>query len=327
MREPTETRLPAHGVKSLVWDGDTLVDWVAGGHRYLLNGDVIEAHVRYAYDFDAATSLQDSGFAAIYTRLGTKGLILRDGQVVREINRSFYLANAYEYPIAMCRLPSGQEVLVHCPAEYNRLEIEDLASGETLTRSTTRHPSDFFHSRLAASPEGGRLVSAGWLWHPLDEVRFFNLETALRDPTHLDGMTAPTELWAEESSAAFLSERLLLVTLSGIEDDEGHMRSRTELRMIDLERRESVSTVLLPDRVGTLMPLGDHRALALYDHPRLFDSQTGSVLRSWPHIATGKQVSSILQGGLTPPPLALDLFGKRLAVADQEGITVLQFAP
>jgi hypothetical protein len=327
MREPEEIRLPVHGVESLVWDGDTLVDWVAGGRRYLLSGDVAEANVRYAYDFDAATSLQDSGFAAIYTRCGTKGLILRDGKVIREINRSFYCASAYEYPIVLSRLPSGREVLVHCPADYNRLEVEDLTSGETLTHSTMRHPSDFFHSRLAISPNGGWLVSAGWLWHPMDQVRFFKLETALNNPDHLDSATAPIELWAEESSAAFLSERLLLVALFGLEEDEDRTQNRAELRVLDLERGEQVSAVRLADRVGTLMPLGSHHALALYGHPRLLDLQNGSVLRSWPHIQTGTQVSSILRGDAKPPPLALDPYGKRLAVAGQEGITVLQFAP
>jgi hypothetical protein len=67
-------------VRSLVWDGEELVDWVAGGARYSLNGEVVEPRVFCAYPFDAAVALAGSAFAVIYTRLGTKGLVLRDGQ-------------------------------------------------------------------------------------------------------------------------------------------------------------------------------------------------------------------------------------------------------
>ena len=50
---------------------------------------------------------------------------------------------------------------VHCPREYNRLEVEVAATGERLTPEVDRRPQDFFHSRLAVSPDGLRLLSAG----------------------------------------------------------------------------------------------------------------------------------------------------------------------
>jgi len=143
MLPTTEIRIPASGVRSLVWDGPSLVDWAAGGQRYFFNGETVSGPVRYAYPFDAAVSLPGTSFSAIYARGGTKGLILRDGEILREINRSYYFAAAYEYPIALFRLRSGREVLAHCPDGYSRLEIEDLATGEALTRSTARQPSDF----------------------------------------------------------------------------------------------------------------------------------------------------------------------------------------
>lgn len=203
MHIASEIRIPAKGIRSLVWDGDSLVDWVDGGERYKLNGEVVPSRLRYGYVFDAVVSLADSSFSAIYTRCGTKGLILRDGQVHREINRSYYQADVYEYPIALFRLPCGREVLAHCPQAYCRLDIEDLATREVLTRSTARKPSDIFHSRLVVSPDGRYLLSAGWLWHPIDSVNVYGIGGALDAPTHLDGSGIGPDVFAVESSATF----------------------------------------------------------------------------------------------------------------------------
>jgi hypothetical protein len=36
-------RIPSTGVRSLIWEGDSLVDWVAGGSRFLLDGTIVTA--------------------------------------------------------------------------------------------------------------------------------------------------------------------------------------------------------------------------------------------------------------------------------------------
>src|SRR5438093_13759071 len=100
-----------HGVRSLCWLGDRLVDWAGGGHQIGLDGEVYEEPVNYAYTFDAAIVSPSGRYAVIYTRLGTKGLLLDNGKIVREFNRSFYHANAYEYPVALFQLPDGREVI------------------------------------------------------------------------------------------------------------------------------------------------------------------------------------------------------------------------
>jgi len=104
----------------------------------------------------------------------------------REVNRSFYHAEAYRYPLALFCLPDGRTGLVQCPAHYNRLEIEEAATGELLTGSGTRAPADVFHSRLAVSDSGRYLLSAGWIWHPWSCLMVHDLAGALADPTRLD---------------------------------------------------------------------------------------------------------------------------------------------
>ncbi len=71
---------------------------------------------------------------------------------------------------------------------YNRLEIEDARTGEPLTAGPEREPDDFFHSRLAVSPSGRYLLSAGWVWHPWGCLVVFDLRQALADPRAPKGL-------------------------------------------------------------------------------------------------------------------------------------------
>src|SRR5688572_1291806 len=84
-------------VGSLCWDGDELVDWVGGGTRFYLTGGSKESRVFFGYRFDRAVLSPDRRFAVIYEACGTKGLVICGNEYTREINRSYYCANAYEY--------------------------------------------------------------------------------------------------------------------------------------------------------------------------------------------------------------------------------------
>ena len=73
----------------------------------------------------------------------------------------------------------GRLLLAHCPENYCQLELEDATTGQALTASGDRKPSDFFHSRLSANPSGTRFLSAGWVWHPWSAVVTFDVGAAL----------------------------------------------------------------------------------------------------------------------------------------------------
>jgi hypothetical protein len=317
-----EAALAAQGVRSLVWDGDSLVDWVSGGTRFHLNGEVTERHVNYAYPFDAAVSSPSGEFAGIYTRTQTKGLLLRKGEIVREINRSFYQASKYEYPIALFRLPSGREVIAHCPDEYNRLEIDDLETGKRLTLQESRRPSDFFHSRLSASSDGRYLLSAGWIWTPVNAVRVFDLAEALKDSAQLDNSGIVIgEAWGDLANAAFLGNREVLLCVQGCEDDD----RRSALCTRNLETGVQSAAIYSTQSLGRMMAVGTDHVLSLYEHPRLLERATGDVVQSWPHIASGTQSTSITVGAATPPHVAIDADRTRIAIATEEKIAILQF--
>jgi hypothetical protein len=90
---------------------------------------------------DAASVAPNGDVVALVQSTGTKGLLFdADTRLIREVDRSIYHAEAYRYPIALFTLPSGRTGIVHCPKQYNRLEIEDARTGDLLTGGFARDP-------------------------------------------------------------------------------------------------------------------------------------------------------------------------------------------
>ena len=321
-------------VASLVWRGDDLVDhigcrvWSADGDEIRLTGAWTDGL------FNSAVASPSGRYVALLALYGTKGVLLRDGEFLRDISRSPYHADAYEYPAAFAQLADGREVLAHCPESYDRIEIEDADSGEQLTRRGG-DSLDFFHSRLAVSADGRLLLSAGWFWHPRGDVRIFNIDDALADPAHLDGrgLVSGWPWAAEVVAAAFLLDDSAVIEGDPMEPrmDEGEeepgVLDKGELGRWSLSEHRWVSRVRVGAIVGTML---GHRAhvLGLYDHPKLVDVSSGQVLERWSDIRTGRQTSSITfgyPGDAEPvPPIAMDPRHSRLAVAQQDAIHVLQ---
>jgi hypothetical protein len=334
----TQSSFTATGIQSLCWRGDELIDWVGGGRTFTTDGTERSARVIYGYRFDAATASPDGRFAVIYERLGTKGLLLRDGQIVRELNRSFYHAEAYEYPVALFNGPDGRVLLAHCPGDYSRIDFEDAETGRLLTESVDRKPSDFFHSRLAVSPNGKRLLSAGWVWHPLSLVVSFDVARALADPRHLDkGQGFPTSFnpgLVEENSACWLDDDRFAVAASAEyqEDDvedNGEPRLRPlGLAVYDMIQGACLHSFQLEEQAGTILALGKRFVLSLYRHPKLIDLLTGKVVHVWTELRSGLQDNSIFWGlddDAKPPPMAFDPATNRFAIANGDAVTVIEF--
>jgi hypothetical protein len=335
----TETFIAAKQVRSLVWSGDSLIDWVAGGAVYRLDGSYDRGRVSYAHKFDAAVTSPGTDFAVIYVKAGTKGLLLKNGQIIRELNRSFYHAAAYEYPVCLL-VQEGRTLLVHCPDQYNKLEIEDAATGERLTCRSTRVVG-FFHSRLSANPSGTRLLSAGWVWTPVDVVAYFDITRALRDPDHLNGHGSyPPHAFSfglpQIASAAWQTDTNVILTACQEPEDsdwsaEADMETPNRLRPCGIAVHDTASNTMLSSCVldspaGTVMPVGDTHVVGFYKHPRLVRLTNGAVEHAWPAISSGTQLSSIIWSQ-SVPPLALDPANARFAIAQEEGIHVISLRP
>jgi hypothetical protein len=333
----TQYGFAAANIRSLCWRGDQLVDWVSGCRAFSLDGAEQGAAVHYAYRFDAATASPDGRFAVIYERQGTKGLLLDDGKIVRELNRSFYQARAYEYPVTLFHDPGGRLLLAHCPEYYSRIELEDAETGQALTASSEREPSDFFHSRLAASPTGKRLLSAGWMWHPWSSVLFFDVARGLADPRHLDDGDSVSPFsgnvcFAEESSACWLDDDRIAVGASDEpEDPEESREADVQPRLLprgvavyDVTSGTCLQAFQLDQPPGTILAV----VLSLYGHPKLIELSSGKILHAWTDLRSGRQDGSIvwhLNEESKPPPMAFNPLNRRFAIANSNTVTVIEF--
>lgn len=328
----TKISITAENVKSLCWEEDNLVDWVAGGHRYCLDGAIKRRNIYYAYRFDSAIISPTGRYSALYERLGTKAIILDNGKIVREINRSFYRAFQYDYPILFFLNSDGRELLAHCPDRYCKIEIEEIISGDRLTTRSSE-PMDFFHSRLSVDPSCSFLMSSGWAWCPFDNVRVWHIDNVLKDPSLLDiwDRSLPDDHSVEINNACFLNQETILISSNiDAEDfyddeefDEPHRRPST-LSVFDIPSRSYKSIVPLGKNTGQMMPLGEKHVVCFYEHPRVYSIESGELILELPDINSGKRSGAIYFKN-DMPVIALDSKNKRFAIADDEGITVVQF--
>lgn len=150
----------SESLNTILWNSSAIVDWTRGGSRFDLKVGFTRGVAPYiSYRFDAAVDSIDHQFVAVYERLGTKALLLKDGVPLRELNRSYYQAGTTEYPITFYTNSLGVTYVIHCPHEYNRLEIENVETGEIISDAANWNPDDYFHSRLEVSPSGKDLLS------------------------------------------------------------------------------------------------------------------------------------------------------------------------
>lgn len=326
---PHETRRVAFDaeVSSIAWDGDAVVDLARGNQAYGMDGTRRDSQFFWGYPFDMGI-VGPSGVVAVAHRRGTKGLVawgeLR-GQY-REINRSFYCADAYDYPVALFAGPAGRALLVHCPDSYAQLEVEDAITGEGLTR---RDPSsiDFFHSRLTVSRSGRWLASAGWVWHPVAMLHLVDLEAALSGtPEALDQPAIPPLDISDQEigGVAWTPDDHLLIstTKEALGNDDPPPLPTSGIGCFDVGRNSWCFTTTLDQPGGEIMDLGDHRHVLVVDqHPRLLDARTGDEIASWPDLPTGSHASPI--DDRDRRLVALDPAGLRFAVASNRTLTLV----
>jgi hypothetical protein len=282
------TTFDAASVNSLVWQHDSLVDWKAGGTTYELDGTQVSSRIYYGGTFDETVASRSGEYVALVTRRGTKALLLREGKPIRELDRSYYCADSYDYPIAFVTLSDGREAIIHCPKDYNRLEVEVAETGEILASASPREPSDFFHSRLKVSPSQRYLASCGWIWHPVDHPMIFDIRFAEKDSAHFDGTGIELPVYADNSSLAFLSDEEIVVALSGEMIDNKLPIDGTELSVFTnlngLVERKSVATYA--GQISLVCGVLGGGVLALGDSPVIIDPRTGDTLMSWPELCT-----------------------------------------
>lgn len=313
---------------SLNWRGNNLIDWVNGGSIYSLNGEFKHSNRHYAYRFDAAIQSDDGVYAVIYEKLGTKGLLLKNGEIIRELNRSFYHADAYEYPIAFIKI-NHEYAIVHCPEEYNQIEIEHVETGYRVTSQIERNPDDCFHSRFRVNDSNTKLINAGWVWHPVGILKIYDLQTAILNNTLFDHPESSLPINTEVCSAEFLNDDLLIISSSNEEpfDDEElndavNLNPR-QLGLFSIEQNAFIKKVTIDFKLGTQIPIDENVVIDLYEHPKLIDLNSGNIIQKFEDINSGKQDLAIVHHVDAVPPIAIDKLNKRIAIANGNKIELL----
>jgi hypothetical protein len=319
--------LEAPGLQTIAWLGDAIVDWACAGQLYGLDGAQSRLGVyHFSFGFDRALASADGQYAFLYQKLGTKGLLLKNGELLREINRSYYHAETYEYPAAFV-VVDGVTYLVHCPKEYCQLDFENVETGEVVTNMPDRSPSDFFHSRLEISPGGTYLMSKGWFWHPWDGVEVFNIRACLTNPLLLDECKEMRpDTGSEVNTAGFVTDSTILLgasTEESMSDDLEDALPPGHLVIWNVETKAFSAAVAIAGAFGNVFPIDEERAWDLYQYPKIINLKTGEVMEKLESLDTGHQSSSIIHHLDSVPAIAFNPQTKRIAVKNGDKIEVL----
>ena len=323
-------KIKTETLQTLSWLKDNLIDWASAGTKYTLNGQKEQiAKYHFAYSFDAAITSDDGVYAFLYKKLGTKGLLLKNGKELREINRSYYQAEVYEYPASFLKASDGNTYLVHCPIRYCQLDFENVETGEIPTNTLQRNPGDIFHSRLEISPDNKYLISKAWVWHPWDIIELFNIEACFANPSLLDkGLSIPNNS-SEICSASFIDNESILVCSSQEEplDDELDEPIPPKHIAIWNFKENSVSKAIRVNGVfGHLIAIDRQYCWDLYKYPKIINIETGEIEDKIEDIDSGQQTSSIIHHiSENIPLLAYSRVLQKLACVNNDCIEILYF--
>ncbi len=314
-------------LRTLNWLGDKLVDWSMAGTVYSLEGEETQINsYHFAFGCDSAITSQNGDYAFIYKRLGTKGLLLKDGEIIREINRSYYHAETYEYPVAFVTF-NNKTYLVHCPNNYCQIDFEDVETGEIVTNISTREPRDLFHSRFEVSADNKFFMSKGWWWHPWDVLVLFDIEKCLADPSLLDQGISVPNIATEICSASFIDDNKILVCTSteeAMDDENMETIPPGHLAIWNFKTNLVSKPVKIKGEFGNVLAIDEKFCWDIYKYPKIINLETGEVVDKMEDLDTGKQQSSIISHlGDNLPLIAYNKQLHKLAFKNEENIEVL----
>jgi WD40 repeat protein len=324
-----ETTIEAHGVQSLAWVGDTLVDIAAGGYwdknATTRNGAWVSRGRRYGRQFDGVIISPSGRYTVVYTRNGTKGIVLGCKGLIREINRSYYHSGSFDYPVTIAQYPDGKEVLIHCPSGYNILQAEDIETGEVIQNTFDPNRIDFFHSGLTMSPDQRRLISAGWIWHPFGRARLYAFQDGVFRSIVLPHEMPFLDTYQEIAGAEFLDNDNVYIATSNEEplnDEEDPVGlARRSIALWSLQTNKLSSVISCDMEIGEMMPISSSYVVSFHTNPRLWDMEAKEAAYTWPHISSGLWESTFMGG---KGCIAKDGPNKRFAVAHDNRITIVE---
>lgn len=322
-----QRQLLNHSLQTISWLDDKIVDWSRAGICYSLTGEERQLNkYHFGYKFDTAINSPDGQYVFIYEKLGTKGILIKNGEILREINRTSYQADVYEYPAALLQ-KDNVTYLIHCPISYCQIDFENVETGEIVTNVSNRKPSDFFHSRFEISPNSIHLLSKGWGWHPYDFVELFNIQECLANPLLLDKSNLNPKSDGEICTASFINDYQVLIgsrkETEPFNDEPSENLKPGQITIWDL-KTNSISQPITPYfEFGNLIAINEVLAWDTYKFPKIIDLTSGQIVDKAEDIYSGEQNSSIIFDIEGQPQIAIDGQRRRLAIKENQKVTIL----
>jgi hypothetical protein len=317
--------LTANYLATISWRNGQIIDSASAGRQYSLNGVINQLYkYSYAFKFDGAITSADGIYAFIYHRLGTKGLLLKNGELLREINRSYYCANSYEYPAAFVQLKNAT-YLIHCPIAYNQLDFENVETGELVTNKARRKPADIFHSRLEVSPGNTFLMSKGWVWHPLHSINIFDIAECIKKPKLLDQIGLTPNVDAEVNTASFIDDKKIIIGSSDeiMDEERTPIFPPKHLAVWDLESNQVSNPVKVDSDFGNLFAIDEMLSWDLLGFPKIINNNSGEIVAKEETINSGKQQSAFMTNDSKFPQIVFNRDTKQIAISGDEKIHIL----
>lgn len=301
----TRETIKTNYLQTIDWFNGDIIDWVSAGKIYSNDGQLTHiAKYHYPFGFDASITSSDGKYAFIYKRLGTKGILLKNGEIIREINRTYYYAETYEFPAAFFTC-DNETYLVHCPIDYCRLDFENVETGEIVSNIPGRKPSDIFHSRLSISPDNSHLLVCGWLWHPMDTVELFDIKQCLKNPLLLDKSFLDPNFGTEINSASFIDNYRILIASTDEEpfDEEvPPILPQKNIAIWNFIKNEITTPQKVNGEFGNLFAINENQAWDMFKYPKIINIQTGEIDSKLEDINSGFQTSSIMDRDIEKSP-------------------------
>ncbi|MBI3220738.1 MAG: hypothetical protein HYZ44_14585 [Bacteroidetes bacterium] len=230
--------------------------------------------------------------------------------------------------MALVTTKNKKTYLIHCPSEYCRIEFEEVETGEIVTKSMDRNPSDFFHSRFEISPDRTTFISKGWAWHPYDFVEIFDIEECIQNPLLLDKSKISPDVDAEIRTASYINNSLILIGSPNDTEPFDHEPSdklkNGQIVIWNIKTNTVTDIVSASFTVGAhLIAIDEKYAWDLYEYPKIVNYRTGQVEEKLEDIFTGRQVSSIIHGLDNLPKIAFNSQTKQVAISNKDRIEIL----
>ncbi|RZJ70821.1 hypothetical protein [Flavobacterium sp.] len=322
----TRTTATANFLQTIDWFQGMIVDWNSAGTAYALDGSIRKLHhYHFGFQCDGSITSACGNYVFLYQRLGTKGLLLKNGEILREINRSYYHSDVYEFPAAFFVF-EARTYLAHCPISYKRLDFEDVESGEIATNYCAREPQDFFHSRLEVSPDDTFLMSRGWFWHPFDAISVFDIAKCFKDLSLLDNGGISPNVASEICSASFIDSDRILVCASDedpFDDDMPQTIPPGHFAVWNF-RTNVIANVLKPEeRIGNLFAIDDRYFWDTFNHPKIIALNNGEIVGKIEDVNSGEQNSSIIHHLNPLPQIAFNKETGQIAISANQEIEIL----